>query len=78
MQVLRRTVAVRKLEGGEPGEALHESVVLQRSFTLQEIDLLGRLAGLRVAGVYGDLDLKVGLNHEEAYRLVVCLVKGEE
>jgi hypothetical protein len=74
-QVLRRTVSVCCMEGGEPGEQLHECVVPQRSFTLQELDLLGRLSGLKLAGAYGDLDLKVGLTHEDAYRLVVALVK---
>lgn len=73
-QVLARTVSVCRLEGGEAGEELHESRVRQRAFTLQELDLLGRLAGLRLAGVYGDLSLKVGLTHEDAYRLVACFV----
>lgn len=58
------------------GDAVHASVVRQRAFTLQELDLLGRLAGLRLAASYGDLDLKVGLTHEDAYRLVAVLVKG--
>lgn len=74
-QILRRTVSVSRLEDGAAGELLHESVVPQRAFTLQEIDLLGRLAGLALVGAYGDLDLGVGLGHEDAYRLVACLVK---
>ena len=79
-QVLARTVAVNALGAdGEPvSPPLHESVVRQRAFTLQELDLLGRLAGLKLAGVYGDLDISVGLRHDEAFRLVACLVKQQE
>ncbi|KAI8470291.1 MAG: S-adenosyl-L-methionine-dependent methyltransferase [Monoraphidium minutum] len=75
-QVMRRSVAVCKLEGGEPGELVHASVVAQRAFTLQELDLLGRIAGLQLARAYGDLSLGVGLGHEDAYRLVAAFVKG--
>ena len=64
------------MEGDTLGPAVHESVVLQRAFTLQELELLGRLAGLRLAASYGDLSLKVGLSHEDAYRLVAVFVKG--
>jgi len=74
-QVLQRTVAVNKIEGGEVGECVHESTVEQRSYTLQELDLLGRLSGLVLKGSYGDLNLKVGLTHEDAYRLVAVFVK---
>jgi hypothetical protein len=79
-QVVSRTVTVRALGAdGEPDDGappLHESIVRQRAFTLQELDLLGRAAGLQLAASYGDLDLKVGLAHEDAYRLVACFVKG--
>lgn len=30
---------------------------------------------LQVVGVYGDLDLDVSLNHEDAFRMVMCLRK---
>jgi hypothetical protein len=33
------------------------------------------LLPLQVVGVYGDLDLNVSLNHEDAFRLVMCLRK---
>lgn len=74
-QVLSRTVAVNRLDGQDTSDCIHESKVMQRSFTLQELDLLGRLTGLVLRGAYGDLDLKVGLRHEDAYRLVACFVK---
>jgi hypothetical protein len=76
-QVLSRTVVVNRLQGEDVGEAVHESRVRQRSFTLQELDLLGRLAGLRLRGSYGDLSLEVGLTHEDAYRLVAVFVKDK-
>jgi hypothetical protein len=34
-----------------------------------------RLLLLQVVGVYGDLHLNVSLNHEDAFRLVMCLRK---
>jgi hypothetical protein len=37
--------------------------------------LLLLLLSLQVVGVYGDLDLNVSLNHEDAFRLVMCLRK---
>lgn len=74
-QVLARTVAVNRMEGEELTGVIHESVVRQRAFTLQELDLLARLAGLKLAASYGDLSLKIGLGHEDAYRLVACFLK---
>lgn len=41
----------------------------------QEVDLLGRAAGLAVVAVHGDFDEEVGLEHEEAYRMLVWLQK---
>lgn len=58
------------------GDALASSeveVVPQRQFTLQEVELLGTAVGLQVVEVHGDFDAAVGLDHEEAYRSVVCL-----
>lgn len=75
-QVLARSVSVHRADNGDVGDAVHASVVRQRAFTLQELDLLGRLTGLTLAASYGDLDLGVGLTHEDAYRLVAVLVKG--
>ncbi|KAF8071206.1 hypothetical protein HT031_001289 [Scenedesmus sp. PABB004] len=70
-QVLRRTVSIHGMtKGGEVGECLLEEVVPWRHFTAQEVDLLATLAGLEVVGTYGDLDLGVGLTHEDAFRLV--------
>jgi hypothetical protein len=74
-QVSTWRLCVHRAEGGELVGTLHESSVPQRAFTLPELELLGRLAGLRLAAAYGDLSLKVGLGHEDAYRLVACFVK---
>ncbi len=47
----------------------------RRQFTVQEIRLLARIAGLEVAQLYGDMSASIGLSHEEAYRLVAVLKK---
>lgn len=75
-QVLHRTVGLSMYRGEELVSSEVE-VVPQRCFTLQEIDLLGRGAGLEVCGVYGELSMEVvGLVSEGAHRMVVCLKKG--
>lgn len=40
---------------------------------LQEVELLGRLAGFEVAAVHGDFNREVSLGHEDAYRMIACL-----
>lgn len=77
-QVLQRTVAIHAMDGDDMGECLLEEVAPYRQFTTQEIDLLATAAGLDVVGVYGDLNLDVGLSHEDAYRLVMVMRKGEK
>ena len=51
------------------------SVVDQRQFTLQELDLLARLSGWRLLseGVYGDFDFDVSLGDDAADRMIVVL-----
>ena len=44
-------------------------------FTSREVDLLARLSGFEVVGVYGALDLEVPIDDEESYVLVMCLRK---
>jgi hypothetical protein len=39
------------------------------------MDLLARLAGFEVAGMYGEMDLAVEVGSEDAYRLIVALKK---
>eukprot|EP00882_Tetradesmus_deserticola_P031463 GHRQ01035578.1.p1 GENE.GHRQ01035578.1~~GHRQ01035578.1.p1 ORF type:complete len:174 (+),score=94.51 GHRQ01035578.1:2-523(+) len=74
-QILERTVSIHTMKDGNMDECLLEEVVAYRQFTLQEVDLLATLTGMEVVGVYGDLDLSVSLNHEDAFRLVMCLRK---
>eukprot|EP00775_Hariotina_reticulata_P001683 gene1683-2027_t len=69
-QILDRTVSIHTMNGEEMDECLLEEVVPYRQFTAQEIDLLAAMSGMEVAGVYGDLDLDVGLTHEDAFRMV--------
>ena len=42
--------------------------------SVQELELLGSMAGFSVAAVYGDLSAQyVSIRNDEAYRLVLCL-----
>ena len=52
---------------------LGEEIVPQRVFTLQELRLLARMAGLEVAAIQGDMNMDLPLNHDEAHRMVAVL-----
>jgi hypothetical protein len=74
-QTLDRSIKVTATKDGETN-VLAEGVVRQRFYTMQEVDLLGRAAGLRVVGQYGALKLPhVAPNDEDAYALIVVLQK---
>ena len=45
----------------------------QRLWTYQEISLLSQVCGLEILDTYGDLDMKVDMQHMEAYRTVLVL-----
>jgi SAM-dependent methyltransferase len=68
-QLLCRTVQVHVHEP----ELFHRSVVPTRLYTAGEVELLATGAGLRIAAVYGDLDVSVSANDPHAERLVVVL-----
>ena len=77
-QVLQRTVGLSLFS--KEGELVSSdvSVVAQRQFSLQEIDLLARATGKWVVkGVYGDLDVDVPLDGEDSYRMVVVLQRKD-
>jgi len=75
-QILQRTVGLSFFS--KDGELVSSdvSVVPQRQFSLQEIDLLARASGTWVVkAVYGNLDENCPLDGEDAYRMVVVLQK---
>jgi len=74
-QVLERTVGLSLFDGEGTLVSSTVDVVPQRQFSLQEIELLGRVTGWQVAAVHGDLQANVPLDGEEAYRMVVVLKK---
>ncbi|KAL4425487.1 hypothetical protein ABPG75_009503 [Micractinium tetrahymenae] len=76
-QVLHRTVGL-SLYTGDDLDSSKVETVLQRQFTLQEIDLLARVSGFEVVEVHGDFDAGIDLEHEEAYRSVVGLRRKEK
>lgn len=74
-QVLHRTVGFSFFDAdGELVES-RVDVVQQRQYTLQEVDLLGRLTGWELVRAHGDLDVQTAVENEEAYRLVTVLRK---
>ena len=89
-QILHRTVGLSLFSPQGHLLSTHTTVVPQRQFSLQEIDLLAKLSGMwKIAGVYGDLDIQVPLvvdynggtdddtttERKDPYRLVVVLQK---
>jgi hypothetical protein len=89
-QVRQRTVGLSMVEGDGKVLSASEEIVPQRLYTLMEIELLGKMAGFRVASTYGDFSLAVPLlkegtsgegmddddgEEDEAFRMLVCLVK---
>lgn len=75
MQTLARTVTITADQGGVT-KRLARDTVRQRFFTSQEIDLLGRAAGLEVAAQYGGLKVPFkSTDDQDSYALVVVLRK---
>ncbi len=73
-QILQRTVGLSLFS--KEGELVSSdvSVVPQRQFSLQEIDLLARASGKWVVkAVHGNLDETCPLDGEDSYRMVVVL-----
>ena len=52
-----------------------KEIVPLRMFTYQEIEVLGRIAGFKIAGLYGALSDEIDVNSDEAFRLVCVLHK---
>lgn len=76
-QILYRTVALNVLNG-EDTEEVVEEVVPYRQYTVQEMDLLCTIHGLSIEATYGEMNMGVDLNHEEAYRMVMVIKKPAE
>lgn len=74
-QILERTVGLSFFNVDGELVSSDVSVVPQRQFSLQEIDLLGRVTGWEIVAVHGDLAEDVPLDGEDSYRMVVVLKK---
>ena len=72
-QILKRTVGLSLFDVSAELVSSDVSVVPQRQFSLQEIDLLARATGWVIVAVHGDLDEVVPLESDDAYRMVVVL-----
>jgi hypothetical protein len=76
LQVLMRTVLVERVdEATGRTETVCREIVLQRIFTVMEMDLLARAAGLKTFARYGEMDKDVALDDDDAYRHVLVLQK---
>jgi len=77
--IVTRTVGFNVVDptSGEPVEGWQaiEEQVRCRVFTAPEIDLLARLAGLRVVAGYGDMNFDTPLNDEQAHNMIIVLKK---
>ena len=72
-QILDRTVGLSFFNADGEFVSSDVSVVPQRQFSLQEVDLLGKATGWAIVAVHGDLADDVPLDGEDAYRMVVVL-----
>lgn len=72
-QILTRTVGMSLFDPSGNLVSSNVSKVPQRQFTLQEINMLADASGFEVVATYGDLDVDIPLESEEAYRMVVVL-----
>jgi SAM-dependent methyltransferase len=74
--LLHRTVGFSLFDGGELVSS-SVSVVQQRQYTLQELDLLAKLSGwtLLPQAVFGDFDFDVRLDDDAADRMICVFVK---
>lgn len=75
-QILYRTVALNVLKGEEVLQSLEE-VVAYRQYTVRELELIAEMTGFSVEALYGEMDLAVAVDDEEAYRMVAVLRKRE-
>ena len=55
-----------------------EQIVRCRVFTAPAVDLLARLAGMRVCATYGVMDEDVPLDSEDAHNMLVVLKKDHQ
>ena len=80
--VVERTVGFNVLDvtTGQPASGYEpvEQIVRCRVFTAPEVDLLARLAGMRVCATYGDMDEDVPLDSEDAHNMLVVLKKDHQ
>lgn len=74
LQVLERTVCVTLTKDGNHVTTLMD-VCEMRQFSMQELNLIAATLQMDVVGVYGEMNMAVELDDNEAYRLVMCLQK---
>eukprot|EP00873_Tetraselmis_striata_P036882 jgi/Tetstr1/457146/TSEL_043796.t1 len=73
-QVLERTVCATITADNQHERSMLE-VIDMRQFSMQELVLMAQLAGLEVVDAYGEMNMAIAVDDDEAYRLVMCLRK---
>ncbi|GIL89545.1 hypothetical protein Vretimale_1894 [Volvox reticuliferus] len=73
-QILYRTVTISVFRGDEVVDSVDE-VIAQRQYTVRELELLAGMTGFETQALYGEMQLNVDLEHEDAYRLVAVYKK---
>lgn len=78
-QVLERTVSI-SLVSIATGDVLKviEDVVPCKIFTAPELIALASAAGLESVAVYGDMDVRIALDDENAHNMVMVFRRGED
>ncbi|PNW76619.1 hypothetical protein CHLRE_11g467740v5 [Chlamydomonas reinhardtii] len=73
-QIIFRTVTINVLRGDDVVDSVEE-VVPYRQYTVRELELLAKLAGLEQIALYGEMRMGVDLEHEDAYRMLALYRK---
>lgn len=72
-QVIMRTVQIYEVDNQSCMQKKLKEVVPQRIYTFQEMDLLASMSGFKLATAYGDMQIDVSINSEDAARMVLVM-----
>lgn len=68
-----RTVQIYEVDNQSCMQKKLKEVVPQRIYTFQEMDLLASMSGFKLATAYGDMQIDVSINSEDAARMVLVM-----
>lgn len=68
-----RTVQIYEVDNQSCMQKKLKEVVPQRIYTFQEMNLLASMSGFKLATAYGDMQIDVSINSEDAARMVLVM-----